>query len=160
MHQLRELVGAFNTTKLCAGTCHGNRSLSTRIGATDVFGQTPSPTVSFTVSLVNIASPLGIHCFPQQLTSQQGQTGILLLPLTRSQSFKTVFTVPPSITLMGGWRAGGSVCGVVVHGSGSQRLPDRLVMSAMGAMCCHVCLVFPYGFSKGRCWLAPDGHDT
>ena len=49
--QLRELVSA----KLCAETCHGNRSLTTRIGATDVFGQTSSPIVSFTVSLVNIA---------------------------------------------------------------------------------------------------------
>lgn len=105
---------------------------------------------------------LGEHCltsrdtlFSQKLTSQQGQTGIPLFPLTRSQFFKTVFPVPPSIALIG--RGG---CGVVVHRWVSQTIPDRLVMSAMGAMCCHACLVFPRGFSKGKCWLASDGYDT
>lgn len=80
----QERMGTFNPTNLGAGTYHGNSSLTTRIGATDVYGRFPP--LRFLLLF-----PCKEHFFTsrdtllsKQLRSQPGQTDVPLLPLTRT----------------------------------------------------------------------------
>lgn len=105
-----ERMCAFNTLKLCSGICHGNGSFSTQIGVIDIWGQAPFPRISFTISHNEHGFTSRDTLLSYQLRSQQGQTAIPLLPLTRTQFFKTVFTKAPATT----WTPGRQ---------GSQRIP-------------------------------------
>lgn len=99
-------------------------------------GGVRSPPLEFPLlfPVMNMASPLRL-LLSHQLRPQQGQRAIPLLPLTRTQFLKIVFTITPATT----WALGtGRV--------GSQRIPGSISDVCHGCWhreLCHLCLVFP-----------------
>lgn len=84
-------MSAFNPTKLWGGDVPWKQSLATQPGGTNVWGQVPSPTISYTVSHNEHCLTSRDMLLSHQLRSQHGQTAISLLPLVRTQFLKTVY---------------------------------------------------------------------